>query len=336
MRRALPVAALAALLGCAPAGPSRTPTEARDTAGLQAAERSVAGPTPAAADRPAMVVAGVPVGFERLAPLLGEAAGAQIAEEVALDVLLEARARQLGLSVRKDDLEAERRALADALQFNAEGPARQADEVIAQLRRSRGLGPARFDALLARNALLRQIAAPAVAVTSEQVDQAMQVRWGERRTARIIVVSSAQQAGGIASRLREGEASTLAARFAQEAAVVSSDPSSVRGGLLEPISPVDPAYPAALRSTLAGMAPGELGPVVALDRGFAVVMLDRIEPAQTPPADARVRTERVVRLRAERVAMDRVARDLLQAAGITVFDPAVRWSWEGRTQSGER
>jgi hypothetical protein len=40
--------------------------------------------------------------------------------------------------------------------------------------------------------------------------------------------------------------------------------------------------------------------------------------------------ERLVRLRQERLLMDRLARNLLAQARITVFDESLNWAWQNR------
>ncbi len=82
-------------------------------------------------------------------------------------------------------------------------------------------------------------------------------------TLRLIVVSTDEQATQVAARLKDGE------NFALLARAVSIDPSSSQGGLIGKIS-VASLRPE-LRAALAGLAPGQLSPIVRLPTGFAVL-----------------------------------------------------------------
>ncbi len=170
-----------------------------------------------------------------------------------------------------------------------------------------------------------------VARQEEQLGTAHAVRHGPRCRARIIVVSSEREAAQARSRV-EGAADRRGA-FIEEAIARSTDPSAPRGGLLEPISPADPAYPVSVRRALEALRAGELSPVVALENGYALLLLDeRTEGDGTPIEAVRPELERLLRIRQERVLMDRTASQMLETARITVFDPSLEWSWRTRRQ----
>lgn len=323
------------LVGCS--GPDADPGKsnqipAADQRGLRSAELSTR-PAPGASSegvrRPAAVIAGNPVSDEFLASLAFEAAGREILEDVTLDLLLADRLRQQGLSVTPQDVEFERRSLLNSVSRSADNTA-VPGELVTRIRQDRGLGPRRFEALLTRSASLRKLVAPQVSITDQQVDTAMEVRYAERRIARIIVVPTRQEAADARREIESMAGPERSARFSQIAARVSSDPSSLRGGLLEPISVADATYPQSVRSALASLTPGGLSPVIAMDAGFALLLLDRLVPAESPPAGARDAMRTEVMLRAQRVAMERLSRDLLASANVTPFDEGLRWSWENR------
>jgi parvulin-like peptidyl-prolyl isomerase len=98
----------------------------------------------------------------------------------------------------------------------------------------------------------------------------------------------------------------------------------------EPISTADSSYPQSIRASLAQLQPGTLSPIIALDSGYAILLLEAIIPADQPPADAREKARSEVTLRAQRVAMERLSRELLNASNVTAFDESLRWSWETR------
>lgn len=284
--------------------------------------------------RPAAMVAGTPVSDAEVKAYANELAGGVVLEEIALDRLVKQRCQALGVTVTQAETDAERQMVLESMARGGETSADNALAILDRVQKQRGLGPRRFNALLERNALMRKLVAPSVTVGEDQVDQAMTVRYGERRNARIIVRNSQQEASQSLSRLQGQAGAALSAAFADEAARNSVDQSAARGGILEPISVADPAYPAIVRQTLANLSVGQLSTIVALDRGFAVVLLESVTPATSPPADGRVKAREEVTRRAQRVAMDRLARDLLTAAGVTVFDESLRWSWENRAQAG--
>lgn len=324
-------AACGVLTACASQNQTREGPNPRDLRGLEASERQVsAGRQPAPVERPPVMVDGQPVSWDELRAALSEAAGAAAVEEIALSRIVEAEFARRGLQLTEADLQRERELVERSLAAEGAG-SDSAAEMLSRIRRSRGLGPARFDSLLRRNAMLRRLVQAEVVITDEQVRTAHAVRHGPRCRARIIVAPSEREAAQARSRV-EGAADRRAA-FIEEAIARSTDPSASRGGLLEPISPADPAYPVSVRRALEALRPGELSPVVALEHGYALLLLDERTEGDGTPIDAvRPELERLLRTRQERVLMDRTASQMLETARITVFDPSLEWSWRTRMQ----
>jgi peptidyl-prolyl cis-trans isomerase SurA len=333
----LPLALALALAGCAGSAPQRSvpPREREIDSGLRKAEASVARPAEGVnlAAKPAAIIAGEPVSDAEIRVYANEIAGGVVLEELALDRLVRQRCQSMGISISAPDVEQERRYVLESMARDAETSVDSASELLERLRRQRGLGPKRFNALLERNAMLRKLVAPTVSVSDEQVQQALAVRYGERRNARIILRNSQQEASASLERLRGLSGAALASAFSDEASRNSVDASAARGGKLEPISVSDPAYPSIVRTTLASLAEGQLSTLVAMDRGFAILLLEGIVPAATPPSNARELAREEVTRRAQRVAMDRLARDILLAGGVTAYDDSLRWSWENRADA---
>jgi hypothetical protein len=97
------------------------------------------------------------------------------------------------------------------------------------------------------------------------------------------------------------------------------------------MSSADISLPAALRAAITDPPLGLLPEAIDTPRGWTLVYVEEKTPAQPTPNDAeveRVRTKAHRRL--ERIAMDRLGRQLIDQAKITVLDDAVRWSWETR------
>jgi len=332
---ALAGALLGGLAGCA--GASRERGGADDTGvtrGLERSEAYVDRTTrpverPAGPNRPLALLDGDPITLADLGPGLIEAAGATVLQEHVLDTLLRRELARTNRTVGQDQIDAELNILLGSL--TSAGVATGSDEareLLAPLRAGRALGDTRFRALLWRNAAMRGIVAPRIEVTGADLELAYELRYGPSYSARLITTDSAAQASEALRRIRAGEP------FGEVAAELSTDSSRDRGGLLPPISPADPTFPASVRTTLAGMSPGEVSQPIALDASYAILELERITPApaDAPPSAeaARDELERDVRLQKERRAMDELARELLESARVQVLDPQLQREWVRR------
>ena len=300
-RLAAAVLALAALIsGCAASDPPSPPH-----AGSTGTSAAVA------------YVAGRAVGAEEFSASLREAAGRRVLEEIVLARLIEDRLARRGLTLTPERVEAERTRLLRVL----DGDEDVAQRLLADLRERRGLGPRRFDRLLRRNAGLRLLVEDDVQVTDAAVRRAFDRSHGPRLRLRLLTADTPAAAERLRERvLRPG------ASFAEVAAAESTDASRERGGLLEPVHPDDPTFPAAIRTAAGRLAPGETSPVVALEggSGYAVVRLEERIPADATTFEAeRPALERAVRADLERAAMDRTARALRAEADVVVLDPAL-------------
>jgi hypothetical protein len=278
-------------------------------------------------------VDGRPVTLSDLRPALLEAAGAVALEEAILDRALDREVASAGLKVTEADIQRERDALAEALRRDARADPNDAERLIENVRRSRGLGETRFAAQLARTAKLRRLVAGTVNVSDEELRTAHEMRHGVAYRTRVIVAPTEREAAKIWSDLNQPGTGDLSTRFAEAAMKESKDPSAPRGGLLGPVSPSDPTYPAAIRSLLETQAPGTVSPVVGLERGFALVLVEeRIEgDGMTLEQSGPALREELTRRR-ERLAMDDLARRLLVGAKVVVQDRDLRWSWESRAR----
>ncbi len=301
-------------------------------AGLRRSEQYVAGNRgePAPSDRtPAAMLRGEAITWAELRPVLAEAAGGRALEEVALDRLLEAEARSRGVVVGAEAIARERRLLLDSL-----GPTLASDAqrvaVLEQVRRSRGLGNVRFESLLRRNAILRALVENEVLIDADAARRVYDLRYGDRISARIITTSTLQEAQEAERRLRDGEP------FSEVAARMSTDASAARGGIIEPVHPSDASYPAAIRQALLGAADGRTTPPVALEQGYAILRREGVHSSGAPSfEEVEAAMEREARLVQERALMDRLARSLLESAGLTVLDGSLGWSWSNRTGIGD-
>ncbi len=271
--------------------------------------------------RPAAIVQGKVVEWAEIRPLLNEAAGADVLQGVVLDRTLDEALTDAGVVMTADDVDAERQLFYETLNDDPNVSARLAKE----LRARQGLGRHRFDGLLRRNAALRALVRDNVRVTDEAVRQMFDVIHGPKRQPRLIVLPTLGEAEAAIRRVNGGE------RFGDVAVVVSTDSSAPRGGLLQPVSRVDPSYPQALREALWQLSPGEVSPPVLLGDNYAVLELVRVvEGEDIDLPSVRPQLERQIRINQERVLMDQLARRLFTEASVIIIDDALKESWDSR------
>lgn len=270
--------------------------------------------------------------FAELATPMAEIAGAQVLEEVALDRLLAQRTQQAGVTVTQQQIAAEQGLFVRTMADEAGLPERDAAVALERVRASRGLGPVRYNALLARNATLRALVAADAVPTQEQINQELALATGPRYRVRIITSSSQSAVAQAREQVLVQAPASRSATFGNLATSVSADASAAQGGLLESVSPADPAVPGVIRSTLATLAPGEVSPVLVLDAGFAILLMESAAaPREVDSEATRERVTQRVTLRLQRLAMDRLARELLAGANITALDSSLGWSRENRS-----
>ena len=284
--------------------------------------------TPETSQQPVAVVNNRTIPASAVFPSLGEAAGGEVLEEVILDHLLSERMTREGYTLTEGDIDREAELLRTSLARASGADPRQARDLVDDLRRQRRLGPVRYRSLLRRNAMLRALVQQNVNIDESEVELIYQVVHGQRVQARVIVVTDEREAAALRRQLA---ATPDPALFAELALQRSTDPSGALGGQLEEISVLDPSYPASIRAALRSLNEGEISDVVALDNGYAVLLLEeRIPPDGVRYESVREELYQDVRLARERAEMDRYARALLNSAKITVFDDSISWSWQTR------
>lgn len=282
---------------------------------------------------PAAIVSGSePLHWDDLRPALSEAAGATVLAEVALDrvLLREFKARGWILEAGAEAAESTLLAESMARTAGALSPDEQV-RMVDSVRKSRGLGPTRYAALLKRNAMLRRMVRDEVVISEADIDQAFALRHGEKFRARIIAVPDEATATAVLRRVRP--ASGTPEPFGEVAADVSNDASRARGGLIDAFSPADPTYPVSLRQAVAALQVGQVAGPIAVDGGFAIVRLDARLPADSVSrAEVSNSLRREIRVVRERVLMERLAARLLGSQTVSVMDPSLGWSWDARPQ----
>lgn len=275
----------------------------------------------------AVVIDGSTIPWSALRGALAELGGAVVLEELALDRALDREAARRGISAGEAEIAAEERALLDELEVAA-GTNRM--EVLEGVRRSRGLGPARYEALLRRNALLRAMVRDEAVPSAAEVELSRRLAFGETRRVRLFVAGSESAASGMRQAVAGAPVEQRSWVFADRAVAGSEHPSAARGGLIERFHPEDPAYPGLLGNAARQLEPGGVTTVLATASGFAVVLVEQINPGREATAEEMARVERRVRQRKERLAMESLARELINRSRVSPVDPDLARAWQGR------
>jgi parvulin-like peptidyl-prolyl isomerase len=261
---------------------------------------------------------GRPLGSDQLLEPLIEASGGQVLAELVLESQVARELNARGLQIAPERVAAERDQLRQALDPDPN----EAERLLARLRERRGLGDTRFHRLLSRNAALRLLVQDEVEVSDAAVREAYELRYGPRYEARLIVTADVATAGQVIQRARAGES------FIDLAIAHSSDVSRAQGGLLAPISPADPTYPASIRSALTQLQPGEISEPITIENGLAVLKLERkIDGEAVQFDDVKEALGREVRRQVEQMHMQRLARMLLERADVLILDAGLDQSW---------
>lgn len=264
-----------------------------------------------------------PIRQEDLAGSLYELAGRDALREEVLDRMLAARLAQRQISITPDMIRREHELfesrLADATDRGS------AESVREQLWRARHLGPTRRDRLFRRNASLRALISGQVEVTQPEVELAVELTYGPKKLARLILLQNERDAAEVRSMLGDRPSSSDVARFAERRSI---DPTSMRGGILPAIHLSDPAYPIAVRSELQSLQPGGLSAIIPLPEGAALIYLEGDQTGTTPPPDAAERLGHELVVQRERSEMDRLARALVAEAKVSVLDRSLGWAWD--------
>jgi len=291
----------------------------------------------------AALVGGALVERSDLWPLLAERAGAAALEAWALDRAVRELADRQGVGVDEADLRAERRRVERAIAGAGLGERSVRGRALAEARARRGWGPAWFDALLRRNALARKLTADRVQPVDEAGVRRLHERLhGPRRVVRVIVTPSEREVArlrGEVALLLGGEGpdrfERARARFMTHAIEHSEDVSSARGGLLDPVGRWDEVYPDAFRDAVFAADAGGLTPVVALDEGFAVALVESERPASgVALEDVRGELADRLRLDMEQRAMAALLDRLRAEMRVEPLDAGLRWSWAQRYGAG--
>lgn len=196
--------------------------------------------------------------------------------------------------------------------------------------RSRGLGPERLSAFLHRNAGLRALVGEDFDADDAEVDLAVRVRAGPAVRARVLVVRTDREAAALRRDLADPDGRADPVRFGVAATERSTHATGDRGGLVERLSPDDPGWPASVRDAARTLESGRLSEVLAVEGGYALLLVESsLPPLAQPDDEGRRAVRREIVEGKQRAAMEALARTLVSASRVTAFDASLRWAWEG-------
>ena len=269
--------------------------------------------------RPPALWDGSAVTWEELRPLLAERAGASILEELFLERQLDRMLLARKKNLPQELLDAEERELVASL---SDDPARAA-VLLNELRAAQGLGEKRWKSLLKRNAAMRLLVQDDVKVTPEAIEAVIDAEHGARRQCRVMALPDLDRCAKARMRLDAGEP------FGEVAADMSTDRSAERGGLVLPVSRLDPSWPSSFRQTLWALQKGKVSSPVLIDNGYVFIRFeDEIAGNPEKAQQARSGADRAVRRGQERILMENLAKQLRQAQrNVTIFDDSILDGW---------
>lgn len=290
--------------------PTRAPAEGLPSPGASAST---------AVSRPPAMWDGTAVNWDELRPLLAERAGASILEELFLERQLDRMLASRKMALTQALLDDEERDLVASL---SEDPAR-AQVLLSELRAAQGLGEKRWKSLLKRNAAMRLLVQEDVKVTPEAMEALLDSAHGPKRQCRVMALPDLESCAKARTRLDAGEP------FGEVAAALSTDRSAARGGLVAPVSRLDPTWPSSFRQTLWSLPKGGVSSPVMIDNSYVLVRCEEEIPGDSShSAQDRPAAERAVRRGQERILMENLAKQLRQAQrNAVIFDDSLQEGW---------
>ncbi len=319
------------------AEPAQSVTEAwgRNRAPSQATAAKSAQPKPTSSPAGSAVTVALvndqPIGREQFLELLVRSRGAVILEQLVSLSVAEAFAATKGIVVKDADVSFEYelalRRLFDPLAVDADSAIDRAeaerflDAVLAE----RFMSREEYMLTIRRNACLRKVVEPELAISDGMLRNEFDVVYGERMQLRHIQLGSLVDAARVRERIEKGE------DFAQLATRYSANASTARnGGLLDAFSPADEAYPAAFRQAAAKLSPGQVSDLVRVGEWFHVLRLERLVPAETRAFDdVRESLRRRVSVRLADARMRSLYERLVRESEVRIDDPLLREQFRG-------
>ena len=251
---------------------------------------------------------------EDLWPSLVELGGQEILHDHILDLALSSELEHRGLSIIPSDTHAEEQYLT-SLSSSA------TEKAINRVLTDRGYGHVRTSKLLWRNAALRKLIKNQVSISSEAVQRMFAIVHGPSYPARIIVVSTREEATFVESSLLQGQL------FSDIAISTSIDPSFKNGGRVEPISLANPIWPASIREVIPTIGVGSVSdPIFIGDRWVILQVTDEPIVSNAEFKTVEPEMKRLATFAQERFLMERLTQSLLSKNKVKIIDSDLKQS----------
>jgi parvulin-like peptidyl-prolyl isomerase len=235
-----------------------------------------------------------------------ELGGNEIIEDIILEHALNVELRKKGITIEVADTQYEENLLVSLTEIDA--------ATVETILLTKGIGPIRKSKLAWRNAALRKLVGP-IDMSDKEIQRMYSVVHGPKYSIQLLVVTTLQEATNAKERIQNGEF------FATVALELSIDPSAIHGGIVDPISLADPAWPAPIRETLSRLQPNEISvPIFTGNRWIIVTTDGTIFQPTVSYSEAKVEMRRLALLSQERFKMAQIANSLLENAEVKIFD----------------
>ena len=318
-----------------PVTPATAPAAARIESSTRPQAGDPAADLAAAGDDDVLALAdGEALSRQAFTSALMETHGARVLEQWVLLAAARAKARSLGLTVTRADIQAsEDEALARIAEPTGDEPPldrRTAARLLEEFLEARNISPLEWRLRVEQRAWIRRIAAWEVErfeITEAILREEHESICGERVRIRHIQLSDLAAVERARARLAGG------ARFEDLAREMSGNPlTAARGGLMPPFARHDAAVPPLLRQAAFALTPGEVPPAVYENGQYHLITLaERIAPCAESFEQAdrgRLRGRVVARLIERREETLEV--ELFRAARVEIRDPGLQRAFRAR------
>lgn len=293
-----------------------------------------------------IIVNGRPITRADFTEKLIESHGLALAEQLILTIAARQRAEEMALTVTDRDV---RQAHDDALRRLAlpldadpdapldAGALDEAKLLLDEFLQAKNISRLEWNLRMEQNAILRKIAEAEVdrlTLSEDLLRDEYEMTYGPRVQIRHIQLSSRQKVAEVRRQLAAGEDFELVARKFSENQITAA-----RGGLMPPISRLDPAVTPLIRETAFSLNPGQVASPVHEGNWFHILKLERKFPPSNIPfenADQELLRHKL-RDRLVRSRHEDLEAELFQSATVDIRHEKLRGQFERKhRQPGRR
>jgi parvulin-like peptidyl-prolyl isomerase len=161
-----------------------------------------------------------------------------------------------------------------------------------------------------------------VVIHEEALLAAWDARHGPRRIGRVFVSPDITACTSALEKVNTG------VPFSEVAAQGSTDASAATGGLIDPVSRLDPSWPTSFRDALWSLEPGATSSPVLVDGEYVLVHFITLQPGDGVDfTSGRKEAADTVRRAQERLLMDATAKRLLESTQVDIIDTEFGRAW---------